>query len=48
MNCSVINNRKKYFDLTEKGPQAQQVKEVLLVKLASLKEPEGDGIFQRV
>ena len=40
MNCSVINNRKKYFDLTEKGPQAQQVKEVLLVKLASLKEPE--------
>lgn len=41
MNCSVINNRKKsILILQKKGPQAQQVKEVLLVKLASLKEPE--------
>ena len=40
MSCSATNNHQKYFDLTEKGPQAKQVKEVLLVKLASLKEPE--------
>ena len=33
-------SQKSILILQKKGPQAQQVKEVLLVKLASLKEPE--------
>ncbi|NVD82357.1 N-6 DNA methylase [Enterococcus faecium] len=33
-------SQKSILILQKKGPQAKQVKEVLLVKLASLKEPE--------